>query len=138
MNKLAILTASAISAMITTILLAILFSYFSTNDTFNWYEFGLLLLLNGVLVFPVTFMVCFPVWLVLYRIKLFNIFVVSLVGIGGAITAGYMLSTSSSWTPMNALGLGIVGSFISITAFVAYKYLTNKSSGMPKDSAALI
>lgn len=83
-------------------------------------------------------MVCFPVWLLLYSLKLFNIFVVSVVGIVGAITVGYMLSTVTSWAPMHALPIGGIGFFISIVAFVTYKYLASKSSGTPKSAAPLI
>lgn len=134
MSKSALLKALGISATITTIVLAILGGYSSSTTpdgvtthhyTFSWFGFWLPML--GVFVFPATFAVGYPVSLLLYKFKLFNIYVVSLVGIIGAIAVVSVLFSKYPLAPMLALYYGAGGFVASVTAFGAYKNLTKVS-----------
>ena len=131
MSKSALLKSLGISAAITTIVLAILGGYSSSTTpdgvtthhyTFSWFGFWLPLL--GLFVFPATFAVGYPVSLLLYKIKLFNIYVVSLVGIIGAIAVVSVLFSKYPLAPMLALYYGTGGFVASVTAFIAYNNLT--------------
>lgn len=134
MSKSAFIKALAISAAITTIILAVLGGYSSSTTpdgitthhyTLSWLSVWLPLL--GMFVFPATFVVGYPVSLLLYKVKLFNIYVVSLVGVAGAIAVVSVLFSKYPLAPMLALYYGTGGFVASVTAFVAYKNLTKVS-----------
>ena len=140
MDKRAILKALLVSALITTVFLAVLGGYTSTTTpdgvtthhyTFNW--FGIWFLILGVFVVPSTFIVGYPVSLILFKLRAFNIYAVSLVGTVGAIAVVAVLFSKYPPAFMQMLYYGLGGFVASITAFITYKNITKSSN---KDAAS--
>lgn len=140
MDKRAILKALLVSGLLTTIILAILGGYSSTTTpdgitthhyTLSW--FGTWLFLLGIFVVPSTFIVGFPLSLALHKLRLFNIYCVSLAGTVGAISVVAVLFSKYPPAPMQMLYYGLGGLVASATAFISYKNITKSSS---KDAAS--
>lgn len=134
MDKRAILKALLVSAVLTTVVLAVVGGYSSTTTpdgvtthhyTFSW--FGVWLLLLGIFVVPSTFIVGYPVSLLLFRLRAFNIYAVSLVGTAGAIAVVAILFSKYPPAPMQMFYYGLGGFVASVTAFITYKNITRQS-----------
>ncbi len=134
MDKHAILKALLVSSVFTTVVLAVVGGYSSTTTpegiatyhyTFSW--FGVSLFLLGIFVIPSTFFVGYPMSLLLFKLRAFNVYVVSLVGTVGAIAAVAILFSKYPPAPMQMFYYGLGGFVASITAFFTYKNITRPS-----------
>jgi hypothetical protein len=143
MDKPAILKSLLVSALITTVVLAIFGGYSSSitpdgvtihHYTFSW--FGTWLFLLGIFVVPSTFVVGYPVSLLLYKLRAFNIYVVSCVGTFGAISVAAVLFSKFPPALMQMVYYGLGGFVASVTAFITYKNITKSSSEDAASGAA--
>ncbi len=137
MDKRAILKALLVSSLMTTVILAVAGGYSSTTTpdgvtthhyTFSW--FGIWLLMFSMFVIPSTFIVGYPVSLLLLKFNAFNIYTVSLIGVVGAISMVAILFSKYPPAPMQMFYYGFGGFVASVTAFITYKNITKSSSGV--------
>ncbi|QLE97470.1 hypothetical protein [Neptunomonas phycophila] len=135
MDNRAILKSLLVSAIVTTVVLAFAGGYSSTTTpdgvtthhyTFGWFGFWLVLL--GVFVVPSTFVVGYPLSQLLFKLRIFNIYVVALSGTIGAICVVAVLFSKYPPAPMQILYYGLGGFVASVTAFVSYKNITRRSN----------
>ncbi len=134
MDNRAILKSLLISAVASTLVLAFAAGYSSTTTPdgvtthhYTFSLFGFWVISLGLFVTPTTFVFGYPLVHLLFKLRVFSIYTVSLSGTIGAIVVVAFLLSKFPPAPMLMFYYGLGGFVASVTAFISYKNLTKRS-----------